>query len=162
MKTPQSINKNREQLFNDVKASQQELSNLLMSVAEDQDWQPEPHEWSFRYIAGHMATVDKDCFFPRMTKIAAGIKPHFGYYLNDNFNFGYLDLKFYLKEWATTRKMIIDFVRALPEEALLLTGTHATFGTLTVLGLLQIMLDHDREHIEHLKKLLIQLATRHP
>lgn len=150
------ITKNKEQLITNVQASQKELSDLLMSVAQDQDWQPEPDEWSFRYIAGHMATVDKDCFWPRMTKIAAAIDPHFYEYFNDKFNFGYLDLKYYLNEWAATRQIMIDFVRALPEEALSLTGTHATFGTITVLDVLQIMLDHDHEHIEHFNQIVIQ------
>ncbi|MGB0387209.1 MAG: DinB family protein [Ardenticatenaceae bacterium] len=153
------IVKSRELLIKDVQASQRELSDLLLSVAEDQDWQPEPGEWSFRYIAGHMATVDKDAFLPRVSKIAAGINPHFEYYLNDDFNFGNLDLRYYIKEWATIRKVMVDFVSALPEEALSLTGTHARFGTLTVLDVLQIVLDHDREHIEHLKQLFIQYKS---
>ncbi len=54
---------------------------------------------------------------------------------------------------------MIDFVRALPEEAFLLTGTHQKFGPMTVLDILQLMFDHDREHIEHMQTLLIQYKT---
>ena len=149
----------RTDLINKIQASQKELSTLLLSVADAQDWQPEPDEWSFRFIAGHMATVDKDCFFQRMSAIVAGLEPTFEHYLNDEWNFGHLDLTYYLKEWAATRQTLIEFVRALPEEAFLLTGTHNTFGTITVLDILQIMFDHDREHIEHLQPLLIQYKT---
>lgn len=153
------MNERRRQLLNDIQASQQTLSALLLSVANAQDWQPEPHEWSFRSIAGHMATVDKDCFFPRISRIVAGLEPTFSYYLNDEWHFCHLDLTYYLDEWAATRQTMIDFVRALPEEALLLTCTHGTFGTMTVLDFLQLMYDHDREHIEHLQTLLIQYKT---
>lgn len=153
------MNERRTQLLNDIQTSQQTLSALLLSVANAQDWQPEPHEWSFRSIAGHMATVDKDCFFPRISRIVAGLDPKFIYYLNDEWNFGHLDLTYYLDEWAATRQTLINFVRALPQEALLLTGTHEKFGPMTVLDFLQLMFDHDKEHIEHLQPLLIQYKT---
>lgn len=153
------MNERITQLISDIQVSQQALSTLLLSVAGAQDWQPEPDEWSFRSIAGHMATVEKDCFFPRMSTIVAGLQPNFAYYLNDEWDFSRLDLTYYLDEWAMTRQVLIHFVRALPEEAFLLTGTHEKFGTMTVLDILQIMFDHDREHIEHLQTLLIQYKT---
>ena len=153
------MNERPTELISNIQTSQQELSALLLSVAENQDWQPEADEWSFRFIAGHMATVDKDCFFPRMSHIVAELQPKFIYYLHDEWNFGHLDLTYYLDEWAATRQTMINFVRALPEEALLLTGTHEKFGTMTVLDILQLMFDHDQEHIEHLQMLLIQYKT---
>ena len=141
----------REQLIGQLETGQNELTTLLTSVADHQDWQPAPDMWSFRYHAAHMATVDQEAYWERVTRIAAGEKPHFEWYLNTGRDFSQHDLRDSLREWAVTRWQIIDFVRALPGDKLTLTGTHRTFGTITVLDVLQSMFDHDREHLEELK-----------
>ena len=148
------LEEEKEQLIGELKATQKQLSTLLESVAEDQDWQPDPGEWSFRYIAAHLATVDKDCFMDRIVRISAGESPHFAAYFNTGWDFSRFDLKDSLQNWAVTRQEVFDFVRALPEEKWSLTGTHATFGTITVLSVLQVMLNHDREHFQHLEELV--------
>ncbi len=149
-----------EQQFRKLSTTQQQLSALLESVADNQDWQPDPGQWSFRYIAAHMATVEEDCYRDRVMRIAAGENPHFEYYLNTGWDFSSLDLRHSLNAWAVTRQEIIDYVRALPEEKLSLTGTHATFGTITLSDVLQMMLDHDQEHIESLEKVLSEYRTK--
>jgi hypothetical protein len=63
-------------------------------------------------------------------------------------------LKDSLHDWTGTRQEIVDLVSALPEHARSLSGTHAAFGNITVLDLLQMMLDHDREHLQHLQQTL--------
>jgi hypothetical protein len=141
----------RAQLINQLETSQNELIALLTSVADQPDWQPAPDMWSFRYHAAHLATVDREAYWERVTRIAAGEKPHFEWYLNTDRDFSQHDLRDSLHQWAITRRQIIDFVRALPEDKLTLTGTHRTFGTITVLDVLQGMLDHDHEHLEELK-----------
>ncbi len=142
------------QVISKLKIIQEQLSDLLESVAGDQDWQPDPKEWSFRYIAAHMATVERDCYKDRVVRISAGENPHFESYFNTSWDFSRFDLRDSLREWTLTRQEIFDFVQALPDGAWSLTGTHATFGTLTVLGVLKIMLKHDREHLEHLEQVI--------
>ena len=141
-----------KQLIDQVQATQKQLTSLLKSVADDQDWQSDPKEWSFRSVAAHLATVDKECYQDRVVPIAAGGNPHFESYFNTGRDFSKLDLLDSLREWASTRQEIIEFVSRLPEEKFVLTGTHAAFGTLTVRGVLKLMLDHDQEHVEDLKK----------
>lgn len=157
------IEETTEQLISKLKTTQKQLSALLESVAENQDWQLDPGQWSFRYIAAHMATVDKDCYRDRVVRIAAGENPHFESYFNTGWDFSRFDLRDSLHEWAVTRREIIDFVRALPEERWSLTGTHATFGTITLLDVLQMMLDHDQEHLQHLEQVIsgYRTKTRH-
>jgi hypothetical protein len=153
-----------QQIISKLKATQKQLSVLLESVAADQDWQPDPKEWSFRYIAAHLATVDKDCFKDRVVRIAAGENPHFESYFNTGWDFTRFDLRNSLREWALTRQEIFDFVQALPEEGWSLTGTHPRFGTITVLRVLQVMLGHDQEHLEHLEQVIegYRLRAQHP
>jgi hypothetical protein len=49
-----------EQLVRRVKYTQKRLIALLETKADDQDWQPDPGEWSFRYIAAHLATTEEE------------------------------------------------------------------------------------------------------
>lgn len=144
----------KKQLIDDLIASQNQLCSLLETVAGDQDWQPDPAEWSFRSIAAHLATVDKDCYYDRVVRISAGENPFFEPYFNTGWDFSQFDLSDSLQEWKTTRKEIFELINALPEDKLMLTGTHATEGKITVLDVLRMMYDHDREHIQELEPML--------
>jgi hypothetical protein len=148
------------QLISKLKTTQEQLSALLESVADNQDWQPEPGQWSFRYIAAHLATVDKDCYLDRVVRISAGENPHFESYFNTGWDFSQFDLRDSLHEWAVTRQEIIDFVRPLPEERWSLVGTHAAFGTITLLDVLQMMLEHDQEHLQHLEQVMTKYRAK--
>jgi hypothetical protein len=157
------IDETKGQLIKNLKETQKQLGVLLASMTPNQDWQPNPEEWSFRYIAAHLATVDKECFKDRVVRIAAGENPHFEAYFNSGWDFSRLDLEDSLREWALTRKEIFDFVRVLPEAAWSLTGTHTTFGVITILSVLQTMHRHDQEHLQHLAQLIeeCRAKTRH-
>jgi hypothetical protein len=150
MRTDQS-----ESLIHDLQTMQEQLSNLLASVAYDQDWQARPDEWSFRYVAAHLAVCEKECLQERIRLIASGDNPHFEYYWNTGRDFSRLELTTSLQEWAATRLAIFDFVRALPEAIMGLTGTHRTFGQITVLDYLRIALEHDQEHLKDLDTMLV-------
>lgn len=141
----------KTQRIQQIESSLAEMSHLLKNVAADQLRQPTPGEWSFRDVAAHMATVEEECHLDRVQRIAAGERPHFAYYLNTGRDFSHLTLEAALHQWAITRQEIIDFVNTLSDEQLALTGTHDTFGTVTVLAILHEMVKHDVAHIEELR-----------
>jgi hypothetical protein len=147
----------RQQLVSQLEATQAVLTELLRGVAGRQDWQPNPETWSFRYQAAHLATAEQEAFRERVLRIAEGGQPHFAYYLNTGRDFSRDELPDSLQRWAVTRRELLDFVLALPPEALQLTGTHETAGTITVLDVLQVMLDHDQEHWQELTQMVTQL-----
>ncbi|MEW5961333.1 MAG: DinB family protein, partial [Chloroflexota bacterium] len=126
----------RAKLIDDLKARQSEISALLDSVADQQDWRPDPAQWSFREIAAHLATVEEECFQERVARLAAGNAPHFEYYLNTGRDFSRLDLRESLRKWTATRREIIDFVQVLPEEKWTHVGAHETFGNINLLDAL--------------------------
>ncbi len=148
------IEKSVEQWINKVLSSQEKLSSVLESVAGDQDWQPGPDEWSFRFLAGHLATVDKECYLDRVIRIAAGANPHFASYFNTGRDFSQIDLKEALRDWSVTRQEIVDLVKGLPEGKLSLSGVHEAFGRITVLDVLKMISDHDAEHLQELEHVL--------
>jgi hypothetical protein len=144
----------REQLITDLQNAQAHFGTLLLSVAHDQDWQPDPENWSFRYIAAHMAACDKECYQPRIRQIASGVNPQFELYLNTGRDFSPFNLRDSVDQWAATRGEIIEFFRALPDEQLLLTGKHLEYGAITIPDYLRIGLDHDLEHIRDFEQML--------
>jgi len=148
------MSKSREQLIDALLSSQKQVSALLESVADDQDWQPDSEEWSFRFTAAHLATVEKECFLDRVTRIASGDNPQFSYYLNTGRDFSQFDLRQSLQDWGRTRQGLIGDVQALSEDKLVLTGTHVKFGIMTILDVLQLLLDHDLEHLQELEAIL--------
>lgn len=148
------MHEEREALIAELQETQAVISERLRSVADRQDWQRGPDEWSFRYVAAHLATVEKDCMWERLQKIASGSEPHFAYYWNTGWDFSQEELTISLERWRERREASVAFVRSLPEEKWLLTGTHATSGTITMLDVLRIMLDHDREHLAELDEAL--------
>lgn len=146
------MEKLRDGLVRQLLFSQQQIREILVSVADDPDWQPRPDRWSFRYIAAHLAVVEGECFLQRLRLLLAGGNPRFEYYSNDGRDFSHEDLRNSLQVWLLTREAFVHFVKILSDERLLLNGTHATFGEMTVLDLLQLMLDHDQEHLQELRE----------
>jgi hypothetical protein len=147
----------RTQLVNDLLNSQQAITEFLTTVADKQAWRPAPKQWSFRQIAWHLAITERDCLLYRVQRIASGSNPTFGIYLDTDAEFITRDLHFALEQWADARQGVIDVVNALPESALAHTGYHPSFGRLTVLGYLQIFLDHDQRHLTDLHAMVASL-----
>lgn len=144
----------RQQIINDLLQTQGQITVLLTTVAAKQDWRPAPKQWSFRQIAWHLAITERECLFDRVQRIASGSNPTFGIYLDTNAEFMTRDLHFALEQWADARQAVIDFVNALPESAFAHTGYHPSFGRLTVLGYLQVFLDHDQRHLADLQAMV--------
>ena len=140
-----------ETLLKQLADSQTQLSELLVLVAGAQDWRPEPEEWSFRFLAAHLATAERECFQDRIQRIATGNNPSFEYYENTGRDFGDLDLQTSLKTWRKTRQAIFRFVHGLPEAAWLHTGGHVINGPITIWDVLVSILEHDQEHFANLR-----------
>ncbi|HSM58820.1 MAG TPA: DinB family protein [Candidatus Sulfomarinibacteraceae bacterium] len=148
----------REKLIAQLQQTQAAIDERLRAVAEQQDWQPEPGQWSFRYVAAHLAAVEKDCMWERLQRIASGSEPHFEYYENTGWDFSQQELTASLETWRRRREESLAFVRALLPEALSLEGTHAAFGTITVQDVMRIILEHDQEHLAELDEALEAFA----
>jgi len=136
-----------------------EISGLLESVADDQDWRPNDEHWSFRHIAAHLEACQTECVLVRVRQIAADAKPVFEFYDNDGWDFSDRDLRHSLREWRESRARVFEFVRSLSAERLARTGGHRTFGEITAVDYLKIDLGHDREHLADLKEMLAARAS---
>lgn len=139
-----------EQTLRNLEQSQLRLTMALHSVADRQDWQPAPDEWSFREIAAHLDACQRECVLVRVKEIASGKNPQFDPYWNTGRDFGPVDLEDSLRGFAESRAAVLEFVRGLSPAQLRLTGYHKRFGAITAHDYLKIDLEHDQGHIQDL------------
>ncbi len=129
-------------LLEELKASQQLVVAMTQLVADDDP--ARVGAWNLRDIAAHLAATETECFDPRIRAMAAGERPEFDYYSNDQRDFDGVTLQGALREWAETRNQRV--------------GVHSKFGELTVDGYLKVALDHDRDHLRSLERLATEAA----
>ncbi len=140
-----------ETLLEELKASQQLVVAMTQLVADDVP--ARVGAWNLRDIAAHLAATEKECFEPRIRAMAAGQRPEFEWYSNDERDFDGITLQSALTEWTDTRNRLIDFVRGLNDEERSRVGVHTKFGEVTVDAYLRIALDHDQDHLRSLERL---------
>ena len=145
---------NMEEQIAELLATQDRICATFFSIANHQDWQPDPHEWSFRYIAAHMAQVELDCHLRRVLEISSGEQPHYTYYLNTGWDFSAYDIQDSIAAWRERRNEVAMTIRRLDEYQLAQKGTHKLFGEITPLRILRLALDHDLEHEAHLSEIM--------
>ena len=143
-------------LLEELKASQQLVVAMTQLIADDDP--ARVGAWTLRDVAAHLAATETECFEPRIRAMAAGERPQFEYYSNDERDFEGVSLKAALTEWADTRNRLIDFVRGLSEEERKRVGVHTKFGELTVDGYLRVALEHDQDHLKSLERLATEAA----
>lgn len=144
----------RAQLLRDLQTSQTQVIRLLESMADVQDWQPEPAEWSFRLIAAHLATVEQACHLRRVTEIASGVTPVLDLYANSHVVPTPAGLHDSLQVWIAVRRRLIAYVYELSEAQLGYIGIHPALGPMTVLDTLQEVLDQDQGNLRHVYQLI--------
>ncbi len=143
-------------LLEQLESSQQLLVAMTQLIADDAP--DRVGAWTLRDIAAHLATTERECFEPRIRAMAAGDRPEFEYYSNDERDFDGVSLQEALKEWTETRARLIDYVRGLSDEERSRVGVHTKFGDLTVDGYLRVALDHDQDHLRSLERLATEAA----
>jgi hypothetical protein len=145
-----------ETLLQELKASQQLVVAMTQLVADDVP--ARVGAWNLRDIAAHLAATEKECFEPRIRAMAAGQRPEFEWYSNDERDFDGITLQNALTEWTDTRNQLIDFVRGLTDEERSRVGVHTKFGEVTVDAYLRIALDHDQDHLRSLERLATEAS----
>lgn len=143
-------------IADELAASQQLVIAMMRMAAEDSS--ARVGAWTLRDIAGHLAASERECFEPRIRSIAAGERPKFDYYTNDERDFAGTQLNSAVEEWIATRSRLLDYVRTLTESERARVGFHDRYGEISVDRYLQIALDHDRDHLRGLERVAGELA----
>src|SRR5216683_2460938 len=79
--------------------------------------------WTLRDIAAHLATTEKECFEPRIRAMAAGERPEFEFYSNDDRDFEGISLESALTAWACTPSLESSRSTAICRSRSTTTGT---------------------------------------
>jgi DinB superfamily len=145
----------RDELLEKLSASQVLVIGMTRIIADDEH---RVGAWTLRDIAAHLAATERECFEPRIRAMAAGENPQFAWYSNDERDFDGLTLDGVIAEWTETRARLVEFVSQLSPAERQRTGTHATYGEISVDGYLRVALDHDRDHLGALERLAGELA----
>jgi hypothetical protein len=148
----------RQQLLQELQTSQQQVVDALAATERIQDWQREPVEWSFRYLAAHLAAVERQCHLRRVKRIAAGGTPEIQGYIDIADDLGEHDMHESLRAWIAARQQLIKYVRELDDRQLRYVGIHEKIGAITVLDTLQEILDQDYGNFRHVCQLIIDFC----
>jgi hypothetical protein len=146
-------------LLTDLEKSQRRIADMLLSMANRQEWRPAPGEWSYRFVAAHLAAAERECFLERIIRIAMGTNPRLDYYLDTDRNFSGHDLRDSVEAWRVARRAVFAFVRSLTDNAWTFTGRHVRRGPITIADVLRDMLDHDHEHLAELERRIALISS---
>ncbi|HET7473816.1 MAG TPA: DinB family protein [Candidatus Limnocylindrales bacterium] len=114
---------------------------------------PAPGEWTPAEIVRHLVAVEELVWHVRLGQLATEDRPHWrwvepGQWLGAP-GAGLEDV---LATHAAVRASTLAMLDGLGPEGWARTGTHDTFGTLDVAGLMAVAADHDDEHLESLRR----------
>ncbi|MEM7797559.1 MAG: DinB family protein [Chloroflexota bacterium] len=140
----------------DLLTIQEAICDLLLSVDIYQDWRPTENDWSFRQIGVHMAKVEKECHIYRINALLRSNNPTFTYYWNTVDELGDDDIYASVRLWKEYRRQFIERLDQLSRTEEERQGQHDVFGTITPAQLPRLVLDHDGQHHNHLKKMITQ------
>jgi uncharacterized damage-inducible protein DinB len=65
-----------------------------------------------------------------------------------------------IEEWFEAREETIDLIEEMSESERRIAGSHPKFGEIDTHAIVQIMLDHDKQHLAQLKRTLRQVENK--
>ncbi len=149
----------REALLAGLRATAAEFHELLAGV-EPAAWprRPAPGEWSLTEIACHLRDVEREVHLDRLQRVAAQRDAFLSAADTDPL----AEVRRYLaqdgpaafREFLATRAALCAYLGDLPPEVWGRTARHAIFGTTRFSELVSLMLDHDRAHLDQVRKVL--------
>jgi hypothetical protein len=106
-------------------------------------------EWGPHEAVRHLVAVEREVWQARLAQVASEDDPQWGWTEpGPEPGLAGESLDAILEAFAAARSRTIETFRALDDAGWRRFGTHATYGRLDVAGLLDLAVDHDREHVD--------------
>lgn len=146
-----------EPIAGELQENRRLLRRILARLREEElEKQPSERDYSPRQVLAHLAGAERG--MTRLMKLmAAGEKPRLKPdYDNDYYNLrqqekrAKMNAAEILAELEGARSELIDFIENMKEEDLAKSGEHPTLGDTDLLGVLNRLKDHEREHVEEM------------
>jgi uncharacterized damage-inducible protein DinB len=133
------------------------LAEIVKNADEQHlNHQPEPGKWSIKDNIAHLVTY-QPVFIGRIHQILKGGTPTFNAYRADDepdfLHARELPLTELLSRLNGNRRQILELITNLPDDDLLLKGTHLKYGSLTITEWTEFFLLHEAHHLFTIFKL---------
>jgi hypothetical protein len=127
------------------------LAEMVKSLDEQHlNRYPEPGKWSIKDNIAHLVSY-QPVFIARVHQMLKGNTPVFSAYRADNEpdfieaqGWSLTDL---LNKLNGNRRQILELLTSLPDDQLLLKGTHPKYGTLSIVEWTEFFLLHEAHHL---------------
>ncbi|HVS90826.1 MAG TPA: DinB family protein [Mucilaginibacter sp.] len=119
--------------------------------------EPEPGKWSIKDNIAHLVSY-QPVFIGRVHQMLKGGTPAFNAYKADNepdfLHARELPLTELMNRLNGNRRQILELITNLPDDDLLLQGTHPKFGAMTITEWTEFFLLHEAHHLFTIFKLV--------
>lgn len=143
-------------LLDRLKATARDLVSLTSGVSPTRmKRRPGPRDWSAAMVVSHLADAEL-VYGMRLKQMLTEERPHFPPYdenaWTERFSRVEEDLKDTLARWRLQREHIVRMLETLEEPEWRRTGVHSQRGEMTVRQMVQLMAEHDRGHLDQLRR----------
>ncbi|HTI59313.1 DinB family protein [Mucilaginibacter sp.] len=140
-----------------LKSQHLALSEIVNHLDEKRlNHQPEPGKWSIKDNIAHLV-IYQHVFIGRVHQMLKGGTPAFNAYRADDepdfLQARELPLIELNRKLIGNRRQILELITNLPDDDLLLQGTHPKYGTLTITEWTEFFLLHEAHHLFTIFKL---------
>jgi uncharacterized damage-inducible protein DinB len=151
------------QLVERLQQFEERLVQFLSTVdAAQSSYKPATNEWSIREIVGHFIDID-ELYGERINSMLESDNPAFAAFQPDAVvtakQYHSQDLATLLATYRERRQLTVDGLSTLEADELVRTAQHAKFGTITVVQLIEILVNHDDVHWQQIQANLAAYAT---
>lgn len=127
------------------------IAELIKHVDEKRlTKEPEPGKWSIKDNIAHLVSY-QPVFIGRVHQMLKGGTPSFNAYKADNepdfLHARELPLTELMNRLNGNRRQILELITNLPDDELLLQGTHPKFGKMTITEWTEFFLLHEAHHL---------------
>ncbi|HEX3384238.1 MAG TPA: DinB family protein [Mucilaginibacter sp.] len=127
------------------------VAELIKHVDEKQlTREPEPEKWSIKDNIAHLVSY-QPVFIGRVHQMLKGGTPSFNAYKADNepdfLHARELSLAELMNRLNGNRRQILELITNLPDDELLLKGSHPKFGGMTITEWTEFFLLHEAHHL---------------
>ena len=143
-------------LLNQLIKGHEAICEQLYLVADYQDWRPSPDAWSFRLIGAHLARLEQESYLFQLDGLLKGHSRPFSHYWNTEDELGRPELTDSIVLWKERRRKLVERIKNLGADSDQLTAEHDVHGTITPDRLIEIAINHDSDHLNHLIKIITQ------
>lgn len=145
-------------LIERLKATTRDLVSLTSGVSASRlARRPSARDWSAAMVVAHLADAEL-MYGVRVKQVLVDDRPHFLPYDENSWveRFARVeeDLKDTLARWRALRDHTVRLLESLEDPEWRRTGVHSTRGELTLRQLVSLLADHDRQHLDQLRRAL--------